>query len=373
LENISLASFDTTMSLPVTFSTFKNRHFDEDTASCHSFDVDCSLRRHRNRHHPRFHQELKRDRDIISARSRARFEAQERKQLISHQSDSQLYRDTRSLTLPSRLSPDRHAGRDFYRDLDLARKPERERSHQSDSQLDYEQKIMTLPRERRTKRDFYRDLEPARMPEREPLVSHQSDSQLDYNLTLPGASRERRAKPRNFYRDLELASKRDTNHNDIRQTKPYSSHGPDSDYEREFERVLERSDHNRPKHRPVIKTTDHNPDHDDSDQFSIGDQLDRIADEDRPKRAATLPRSHKMLVNGYPPQMEPLLIKVKPVQDHEKHLVIVAQAVPDGEVINDKTNKKDKNSNKKDVKLRNHSSRRKENIWKPRLSIVSEV
>ena len=409
LENISIASYDTTMSLPVTFSTFKNQLFDAETASCHSFDVDNSLRRHRNRHHPRFHQELRRDRDVISARVRARFEAQEREQLASHQSDSQLYRDNRSSTLPSRVSPDRQARRDFYRDLELARQREGERRpHRSDTQLNYDQektvtlprdgrakrdffrdleharkeerdchlrqsdsalrcekKAMTSPRDGYAKRDFYRDLEPAGKKERKPLLSTENDSQVDVKyLTLPRPSRER--PKRDFYRDLELASKRDINHNKLATAKDKESPGHDSDYERECDRVLDRLDLYRPKYRKL----EMHPEQDDSDQCSVGDVLDRIADEDKPKRAVTLPRSSKTTSNGYPPQM----IKAKPVQDYEDHLVIIAQEVPNGDYKTEKKNKKSKSSNKNDVKLRmSHSSRRKENFWKPRLSIVSEV
>lgn len=406
LENLSIASYDTTMSLPVTFSTFKNQLFDAETASCHSFDVDSSLRRYRNRHHPRFHQELKRDRDIISARVRARFEAQEHEQRASHQSDSQLYQDSRSVTLPTRISPGRRARRDFYRDLDLARQHEGERRpHHSDTQLNFDQETMTLPREGRDKRDFYRDLDLARKQdrdchqsdsalgydqkkdvsprdgrakrnfyrdldlagkqEREPLLSNEIESQGDAKyLTLPRPSRER--PKRDFYRDLALASKRDINHNKLPTTEDKPSHAPDSDCERDCERVLERLDLYRPKYRKL----EIHPEQDDSDQCSVGDVLDRIADEDKPNGVATLPRSHKTLSNGYPPQM----IRAKPVEEHEDHLVVIAQEVSDSEIKKDKKNKKNKNSNKKDVKLRTHSNRRKDhNIWKPRLSIVSEV
>ncbi|XP_031566898.1 uncharacterized protein LOC116301874 [Actinia tenebrosa] len=406
LENISIASYDTTMSLPVTFSTFKTQLFDAETASCHSFDVDSSLRRHRNRHHPLLHQELKRDREIISARVRARFEAQEQEQRASHQSDSQLYQNSRSLTLPTRISPVRRARRDFYRDLelasqhegecrshrsdtqlnsdqetmtlpregrakrdfnrelDLARKQERDRLQQGDSALGYDQKTMATPRDGHAKRDFYRGLDFAGNQEREPLLSNEIDSQVDVKyLTLPRPSRER--PKRDFYRDLELASKRDINHNKITTSKDNSTHGPDSDCERECDRVLEHVDLYRPKYRKLESYFEQ----DDSDQCSIGDVLDRIADEDKPKRAATLPRLHKTLSNGFPPQT----IRAKPVEDHEDHLVVIAQEIPDGEIHKKKKSEKNKSSNKKDVKLRNHSSRRKDNFWKPRLSIVSEV
>lgn len=355
MENISLASFDTTVSLPVTFSSFNRRNVDADSVSCHSFRHDANHHRfrHRDRHHPRFHQELKLEREGL------REEAQ-RAKLISHQSDSQLSR-ARTMTLPSRLPREINTGRDFYRDLEKAARTESERVlvHSANNTPTSGRK--TLPGNTAQRDYLPLDFDFARKanyPRR-----HSSDSQLDRRVqTLHARGR------RDFYRDLELARRRDANHNYKRlKSDEESCHLMDSDYELEFERAIERHDNKR-----LISRGHHvQPleDPDDSDQVSVGDQLDRIADaEDNKKRPSSKSRLYG---NGCPPQMEPLL-KATPIREHENHLVVLeAEAMPDGKIINKKKSKKD--LNKKDVKLRNHSSRHKERFWRPRLSIVSEV
>lgn len=347
LENISLASFDTTVSLPVTFSTFNRRKVvDADSVSCHSFRHDANHRsfRHRDRHHPRFHQELKRERESLQDLENTR--------LTSHQSDSQLTR-SRNMTLPARLPRGSVARRDVYRELEQAGRCDGDQCHSADIMLDRK----TSPGNT-NKRNFYYDLE---LPRKADLPArHSSDSQLDRRAqTLPSRGR------RDFYRDLELARKRDVNYNYQRlQSDDESSHVMDSDYEQEFEQAIERHDKKRfvSSHNAKALAQDLN----DSDQFSVGDQLDRIANAEDKRRYKNKIRLYG---NGCPPQVEPLL-KAKPVKEHENHLVVIeAKALPDGKVTHEK---QAESSNKRDVKLRNHS-RHKDRFWRPRLSIVSEV
>lgn len=352
LENISLASFDTTISLPVTFSTFNRRRDDVDSVSCHSFRHDVNHRpfRHRDRHHPRFHAELRREREIQRVLENARG-------ITAHQSDSQLTR-ARNMTLPARLSRDGRAARDFYRDLEAARLNSDSDQPQSPNKIPVNEQNTTASI--MEKRDFFRDLEAAQKADLH--ERHSSDSQLDRKVqTLPTRGNSKR----DFYRDLELARRRDGNYNYQRlHSDDDSSHGLDSDFEKEFERAIERHDKKRlissRGTKPLAQMVD------DCDQISVGEQLDRIAyTED--KRYQRKPRHYS---NGCPPQVEPL-IKARPVQEHEDHLVVIeAKALPDGKVINEK---KPKSSSKRDVKLRSHSSRHKERFWSPRLSIVSEI